>query len=193
MNGSKFVCDSVDLLDQRDEGLANLIEYAKEAAGALVTVGPIHMELIWGRDGPVMIEAGARLPGAGLPSLYANVYNPDLLSATVCTLLGMPITYVGTDTPASMPKRERLGRAICLISEVEQEFTGLEDNGLQRLRALKSYCGHKLYIKKGDTLTKTIDFATCPGVIFLAHESLRRLDEDERRVRSIFSCYLTTH
>jgi hypothetical protein len=24
-------------------------------------------EVIWGRDGPAMIEAGARLPGAGLP------------------------------------------------------------------------------------------------------------------------------
>jgi biotin carboxylase len=89
MNGSRFVCDSVDLLDPQDAELNELIENAQEVARALgVVLGPIHMDLIWERDepdGPVMIEAGARLPGAGLPSLYSEVYDPDLLSAAVCT------------------------------------------------------------------------------------------------------------
>jgi hypothetical protein len=61
------------------------------------------MDLIWERDerdGPVMIKAGARLPGAGLSSLYSEVYDPDL-SAAVCTYLGKPITYLGTPIPAS--------------------------------------------------------------------------------------------
>jgi hypothetical protein len=188
INGSRFVCDSVDLLDPQDAELDDLIIYAQEAASALGAIaGPIHMELIWGRYGPVMIEAGARLPGAGLPSLYAEVYNPHLLSAAVCMSLGKPITYV---THASRSTRERFGRTVCLISEAEHEFAGLEEDDLKRLRTLKSYCGHKLYIKKGDLLGKTIDFASCPGVIFLAHDSLRRLDEDEKRARSIFSRYL---
>ena len=188
INGSRFVCDSVDLLDPQDAELDDLIEYAQEAASALgVIAGPIHMELIWGRDGPVMIEAGPRLPGAGLPSLYAEVYNPHLLAATVCISLGKPIIPVAL---ASRSKRERFGRAVCLISEAEHEFVGLEEDSIKRLRTLKSYCGHKLYIRKGDFFRKTIDFATCPGVIFLAHESLGRLDQDEQTTRDIFSRYL---
>jgi len=52
-NNSRFVCDSVDLLDRRDAELTSLIEYVQEAAGALgVVLGPIHMELIWDRNGP---------------------------------------------------------------------------------------------------------------------------------------------
>jgi biotin carboxylase len=193
MNGSRFVCDSVDLLDPDDAELDDLIIYAQEAARALGAIsGPIHMELIWGNYGPVMIEAGARLPGAGLPSLYSEVYDPDLLSAVVCTYLDKPITCPGTIIPASSSKRKRFGRAVCLISEAEHEFCGIEDGDFQRLRTLTSYCGHKLYVKKQGTLVRTIDFATCPGVIFLAHESLQQLDEDEKRARKIFSRYLGT-
>jgi biotin carboxylase len=191
INGSRFVCHSVHLLDPQAPELGDLIEYAQEAARGLSSIsGTIHMELIWGSDGPVMIEANPRLPGAGLPSLYSRVYNPDLLSAAVCTYLGKPITYRGTLTPASSPKRERFGRLVCLISEAEHEFAGLKERDLKTLRTLKSYCGHKLYIKEHDSLLRTIDFATCPGVVFLAHESLQRLEEDEKRVRNIFARYL---
>jgi biotin carboxylase len=192
MNGSMFVCDSVDLLDPWDAELGPLIEYAQEAAHGLGALsGPVHMELISGSDGPVMIEANCRLPGAGLPSIYTQVYNPDLLSATVCTYLDKPITYKGSSIPAHSSKRERFGRIVCLISEAEHEFTGLEQGDLQKLRTLKSYGGHKLYIKKHAALVRTIDFATCPGVVFLAHKSLEKLDDDEKRARDIFSRYLT--
>ena len=133
-NGSRFVCDSVDLLDPRDAELTDLIEYAREAAGALgVISGPIHMELLWDQNGPVMIEAGARLPGAGLPLLYPEVYSPDLLSAAVNTYLGMPVSYLGMATCAYSSKRERFGRIVCLISEAEREFVGLTDGDLKKL------------------------------------------------------------
>jgi hypothetical protein len=185
-NGSRFVCESVNLLDPQDPELHDLIEYSKKAARALgVVFGPIHMELIWGCDGPVMIEAGARLPGAGLPSLYSRVYKPDLLSAAVCTYLDIAIPLHSS--------RESLGRVVCLVSEVEREFSGLKNADLKRLRMLESYWAHKLYIQERGMLVRTIDFATCPGVVFLAHNSIHRLNEDERRVRDILSPYLSIH
>jgi hypothetical protein len=85
----------------------------------------------------------------------------------ICTYLGKPITYLGTLTLASSPKRERFGRLVCLISEAKKEFSGLKDHDLEILYILESYCRHKLYI-----LERTIDFATCSGIIFLAHKSL---------------------
>jgi hypothetical protein len=183
MNGSRFVCYGVDLLDPQDPKLHDLIEYAEKAACALdVTFGSVHMELIWAQNGPVMIEANVRLPGAGLPSLYSTVYNPDLLSATVCA-------YLGVDIPM-YASRQCLGRIVCLASEAECEFPGLKDSDLKRLQMLESYCGHKLYVQKHGRLTRTVDFATCPGVVFLAHKSTQRLIEDERRVRDIFSHYM---
>jgi hypothetical protein len=113
-----------------------------------------------------------------------------LLSATVCTYLGRPITYKGTLTRASSARQERLGRIVCLISEAEHKFPGLTEGDLKRLCILKSYRGHKLYVKSNAALVRTIDFATCPGVIFLAHESLQRLDEDEKKARGMCSRYL---
>ena len=183
-NGSRFVCDFVDLLDPHDPEFGDLIEYAREAARALgIELGPIHMELIWGCDGPVMIEAGARLPGAGLPTLYSRVYNPDLLTAVVCTYLGKLIT-------GSRSERQCFGRVVCLISEAEHEFSGLTHDDLKKLQRLESYWSHKLYIQERDILVRTIDFATCPGVVFLANKSVHGLNEDEREVRGIFSRYL---
>jgi hypothetical protein len=177
----------VESSNPRDAEFTDLIEYAQEAARALgVVSGPIHMELIWGRNGPVMIEAGARLPGAGLPSLYPRVYNPDLLSATVNTCLGMPVTYLGMATRAYSSKRDRFGRIVCLISEAEREFVGLTDGDVKKLRRLESYCGHKLYIREHDRLGRTIDFATCPGVILLAHDNISHLDKTRNQSEIYF-------
>lgn len=190
INGSRFVCESVDLLDPQDATLRDLTEYAQQAARTLGAIsGPVHMELLSGSHGSVMIEANCRLPGAGLPLLYTGVYTPDLLSATVCTFLGKPIAPASASEPAA--KRERFGRVICLISEAEHEFLGLDKADETSLQNLESYRGYIFYIKEGDSLKKTIDFATCPGVVLLAHENVQRLIADEETVRIIFSPYLS--
>jgi hypothetical protein len=85
-----------------------------------------------------MIEAGARLPSVGLPSLYSSVYVPDLLSAAVNAFLGMPIPLYSF--------RKCLGRIVCFTSEAKGKFARLEDEDLERLKMLESYLGHKLYI-----------------------------------------------
>lgn len=186
-NGSRFVCESVEMLDPKDTELCGLLEYARDAARCLARLGPVHMELKWGLNGPVMIEASTRLPGAGLPLLYSQIYKPDLLSAAVLAHLGKPIS---DDVDALCSTRQRFGRMVCLISDTEREYGGLMADDETRLRMLESYWSHKLYVREGDTLVKTVDFATCPGLVFLTHENAQRLIEDEKEVRNIFSGYL---
>jgi Biotin carboxylase len=52
-----------------------LIDYAKAAAAALdIQIGPVHMEIIDSQNGPVMVEAGARLHGTIAPALLERCY-----------------------------------------------------------------------------------------------------------------------
>lgn len=47
INSSRFVCNSIDLLNLRDIELTDLIKYAQEAARAFSVIsGPIYIELI---------------------------------------------------------------------------------------------------------------------------------------------------
>ncbi|CAH2785900.1 MAG: hypothetical protein CBARDCOR_4009 [uncultured Caballeronia sp.] len=52
--------------------MGGMTDYAKQAAAALnVSVGPLHMEIIVSPQGPVLVEAGARLHGGVSVSLFS--------------------------------------------------------------------------------------------------------------------------
>ena len=184
MNGSRFVCLAADLLDPHDTSLEPLFSYAKRACRALgVTVGPVHMELMWDAAGPVMIEAGARPAGAGVPTLSAEVYDHNLIEVAARSYLGLPLH-------GSRTRMRRSGRIVLLASHNDNVFAGLAEHELEQLSRLASYRGHKFYVQPGETLSRTIDLATCPGVIFLAHEDNGVLDKDETALRALFAPHL---
>ena len=177
MNGSRFVYLAMELLNPDDPALDPLLTYAKQAARALgIRIGPVHMELMWDADGPVMIEAGARPHGAGAPNIFAEVYEPGLIDAAVRSYLGLPL-------PGQSTSMRREGRTIFLTSQNDALFAGFDEDDLAALSRLSSYRGHRLYVLRGERLSKTIDLATCPGVVFLAHDDVAILDRDEAAIR----------
>lgn len=177
-NGSMFVYESLDTLDPQAEALQPLLSYARKAAAALcIQVGPIHMEIIWSEDGPVMIEAGGRLHGGIAPLLFQQVYHSDLLSLAVDS-------YLGRERPkADAVSQISHGRIGFFCSDEQRTFTTPSPQHVQSAMADEAYCGHRYFITPGDTTPVTIDFATCPGLFWLQHPSAQQLDISTAHLR----------
>ena len=182
-NGSKFVYESLDTLDPRAEDLQPLTDYARQAAAALsIEVGPIHMEIIWSAHGPVMIEAGGRLHGGIAPLLFQQVYHPDLLSLAIDSYLGRPRPRADAVSQISH------GRIGFFCSDEQRTFAAPSPQALQSVMEDEAYCGHRYFIRPGDTTPVTIDFATCPGLFWLQHLSAPQLDISSANLRKQLWC-----
>lgn len=178
-NGSNFVYAGLDVLDPCDPQYAALISYAIEAARALkIVIGPIHMELLWNDQGPVMIEAGARLHGGIAPALFNDCYQPSLLELAVDAYTGRPILTVQC-------QRTRYGRIVFLINDRVHPYQGIAEASEALLGQLPSYRGHKIFHDPGEVLPVTIDLATCPGIVWFAHHDAQQLKEDESDCRKL--------
>lgn len=177
-NGSRFVYESLDTLDPQSQDLKPLLDYARQAAAALcIQVGPIHMEIICADDGPVMIEAGGRLHGGIAPLLFQQVYHSDLLSLAIDSYLGRPRPQADAVSQISH------GRIGFFCSDEKRTFTTPSPQDLQSAMEDEAYCGHRYFIKPGDTTPVTIDFATCPGLFWLQHPSAAQLDISAAHIR----------
>ena len=178
-NGSNFVYVGLDVLDPHDPCHAALTDYAIRAARVLgLRVGPLHMELFASADGPVMIEAGARLHGGVAPELFRDCYAPHLLDLAVNAHLG------GT-VPTAPAQRVRHGQIVFLVNDQPCRFAGSGEDFLARLRALPSYRGHKLFVAEGDRIPCTVDLATCPGIVWLAGQDVQQIESDASACRAL--------
>ncbi|MGF6097313.1 ATP-grasp domain-containing protein [Pseudomonas sp. 18175] len=177
-NGSMFVYDRLDTLDPNAESLKPLLEYARQAAAALrIEIGPIHMEIIWAEDGPVMIEAGSRLHGGIAPLLFQQTYAPDLLSLAMESYLGNAGPSAGT---VSQINHGRIG---FFSSDQQRTFQAPSSQVIQSVMEDEAYCGHRYFIEPGQTTPVTIDFATCPGLFWIRHSSPQQLEISSANLR----------
>lgn len=177
-NGSTFVYEGLDTLDPQAEHLKPLLDYARRAAAALhIQVGPIHMEIIWAEDGPVMIEAGGRLHGGVAPLLFQQVYTPDLLSLAMDSYLGSP-----------RPRNDAVsqfshGRIGFFSADEQRTFDVPSAHVIQSAMTDPAYCGHRYFIEPGTITSVTIDFATCPGLFWIHHASKQQLEVSSKSLR----------
>lgn len=180
-NGSKFVYEGLDTLDPADITLKPLLDYARQAAAALgIRVGPIHMEIIWSDQGPVMIEAGARLHGGIAPLLFTNVYKPDLLSLAVDC-------YLGTPAPHNMTAVKQInhGRIGFFYADTATRFNGPSEADLADATNNIAYGGHRYFLAPGDVTKVTVDFATCPGLFWVYHPEPAQLSHSAETLRQL--------
>jgi biotin carboxylase len=184
INDAKFVYYGLDTLNTQDTSFIPLLDYARKAARSLgIIIGPVHMELIWNEQGPVMIEAASRLHGGVAPRLFGACYLPDLLSLSVQSYAGGGVSMDGA-------YMKRFGRIAFLISERMGKFAGLETEEIEAMQRLPTYCGHKMFVRRGEMLKRTVDFATCPGVVWLAGSDSSNVEHDEMVIRRLLQLHL---
>lgn len=160
-----------------------LLDYAKRAANALdIQVGPIHMEIIESRTGPVMIEAGSRLHGGIAPKLFLETYAPDLLTLSVQSYLN--------ETPNVKEGKAKLvcsGKIGFLYCDTQKPFVPIGTEKESFLKKNPAYRGHKYYTKPGSLTPVTIDFATCPGLFWLCQHDPLELENNAKVCRDLLS------
>lgn len=133
-----------------------LSDYAKRAAKALdITYGAVHMELVMGVDGPVMIEAGARMHGTITPTLFADCYDSSLLEQLYETYFGDACNLRDAVllAPAVVSDVICIESGICSISESMLEQTLID---------LPSLKGYACVIGEGDEYVATHNLFSSP-------------------------------
>ncbi len=173
--GCPFVKKFTFLLDPREASLSNLIDYAKRAASALeIRSGAVHMELLDGHSGPVMIEAAARLHGTIAPALFMHSYAPHLLEQLYLASLS------GAE---SVPSARLIRRGI--VSDVISASPGIFQGPPGGLTAwcsnLTSFCGLQLTVDEGAPFERTKDLFSSPLNAAFCHDDDDVLWSDLRR------------
>lgn len=172
--------DFEELLDARGEQQDQVIPYVHQVLDALgIRYGPAHTEVMLTRDGPVLVECGARLHGS---------IRDDVIDR--CTPSHVTVTVDAYLDPASVKRRaarpyelRAASRCVMLISH--QRGRVVSDAGMRAVEALPSYAGSISMAQPGDVITPTVDLFTCPGIVYLVDPDREVLRRDYERLREL--------
>ncbi len=185
LNGCDFVYKDLIALDPNSDEFKDMISYAKLAAAALeIKIGPIHMELINSENGPVMIEAGARLHGGVAPYLFNHTYSPNLVELSVDCYLG-----VAPKLNSDKVKLTAYGKVCFFYSCRQTEFKMPNKENLEELKLMPEYLGHKYFISEGQITPITVDMYTMPGLYWLYSKDLLVLEKRDEDIRKLLWNY----
>lgn len=178
--GVTAIYDWDELVDPRSPEAAPLIDYTKGVLDALdIRYGPAHTEIMVDKDGPVLIECGARLDGLEYLPLAQRCFGTSQLQITCDAYLDRGAFQAGPDV--LIPR----ARSINVVLITHGETVMATTKKLSQIEALPSFAGLLLRAKPGDRLPVTVDYQTAPGVVFLAHEDRNVIESDLRQLRKL--------
>ncbi|TNM59908.1 ATP-grasp domain-containing protein [Aliirhizobium smilacinae] len=178
--GRSIAYDYAELLPYEGDIQEELIAYSVEVLAALgIRYGAAHTELFVTSNGPVLIETGARMVGSGVPRIVSICTGHGQLELTVLAYTD-PFAFQKRLTPYTLIKNARL---VAMISR--QTGTLITDPDLSEIRKLRSFHYARMYLKKGDTISRTTDLISSPGDIHLIHADVEQLDIDLKEVRRL--------
>ncbi|MFI9385420.1 ATP-grasp domain-containing protein [Kutzneria sp. NPDC052558] len=129
-------------------------QFARQVLAAFdVRIGPSHVEMKLGRDGMVLMEIGARLPGGGIPEMWERTSRLRPYHDTLAAYLGRRPELV--DSPPEFT--DRLG--ICFIRN-EGPAGVLRLDGVDEVRRLPGVLDVSVNFRTGDHVQTTRDLGT---------------------------------
>jgi len=159
-----------------------LSKYVLSALDALeIENGPGHMEVIFTKSGPCMVEIGCRCHG-GNASWYdvARAFSGyDQLNAIIDAFVQEEVFFQKVD---SVHKEKKYGRVVDLVAYERKEIKDIP--GIEFVKSLKSFHRINLFKGVGDTLDVTIDCNTTPGEVILLHEDEYQVARDFEAIHS---------
>lgn len=178
--GANFIYDYEELLPRHGEQQDQVVPYVESVLDALgIRYGPAHTEVMLTATGPVLVESGARMHGS-VPDEIVDRCTPSHQTLTA-------EAYLDPHSVARRAQRpyELAAGAYCvmLISQHEGRIVG--DAGLREIEALPSFAGTISMLGPGDTLKRTIDLFSCPGIIYLVDPDRGQLKRDYDRIREL--------
>jgi hypothetical protein len=180
-NGVPFFYDYAEILNLSDPALTSLKEYTVKVVIALgIKWGPAHPEIMLTKDGPVVVEVGARMAGAGHPILVETAQDYGQMELTMKAYTDEAGFREMAEQP---PQLLRANLWILLRTSRSGVIKSLDK--LTEIEELPSFYRMKLGIKVGDILEKTIDEGNMPGIVFLAHEDRGVVMRDYATIRRL--------
>lgn len=165
-NGVLDLCDAVHLMPREGQVQDQLAAYAGQVLDALgIRHGPSHLEIKQTADGPCLIEAAARIPGADLPHYARLALGESQLDWIVDAYLRPERFLARCHEPYRL---RRHFASVAMISPVDGELAGY--HGLDEIERLESLLEIRALVSPGDRIQRTINDLTYPMIVNLMHE-----------------------
>lgn len=160
-----------------------VLEYAYAVMAALgIHNGPAHCEIKLTRRGPVLVECAARVMGANLPFrlLNACVSKPQ----AIMNLLAYTHQALFLKRMKGSIQKKKKFIVVFLIAKQMGKVRAYSQ-AYDSIKKLDSFFSIKPAVIPGDILYKTVDYETCPGIVYLCHQDRQQLEADFTQLRSI--------
>ncbi len=143
--------------------------------------GPSHSEIMLTAKGPVLIETGARVMGANLPPEFGHSCFGHSQAELVALAYTQPEEFLRYIRQPLVLRR--YGSFIPLIAGQQGKIMAMRH--VERLQQLSSFFELQLYVKEGEELIQTIDYATIPGQVLLVHQDKAVFEADYQTIRQL--------
>lgn len=176
------IYDEAELMEFSVPEFNVIREYVFAVLNALgIKYGPAHTEVFLTKDGPVLVESGARLAGASTnPVLFERSVGHSQLGLSVLSYTNPEKFLVQIKEPYGKLKAHL--KYVMLISSAEGKVQKLNR---QLVTSLPSFFDLHFYTEVGKHLVKTRDLITSPGIIYLCHEDKDTVKKDYDFIREI--------
>jgi hypothetical protein len=181
IEGAGLMYDRNVLFDPADPAVTHIVDYIYQVLDALgIEYGASHTEVMDTDQGPTLIESAARLSGG----INRDAVLYALGASQIDLLASLAIegeTFIQRLAKSGMPLRYPVWQVQLISNQtgtVEQVF----------LDKLVADLQSKVWLNKmpepGDTITRTVDLFTTPGLIFISHADPAVLQADYQTIRA---------
>jgi len=177
--GAGYVSGSEEFISPHEPIAQELKAYTFKALDLLnITYGPAHFEIMYTKEGPQIIEMGARVQGGINPAANAICLGYQQIDKALDAYLDPSHFNAYYKNDYTLHK---FGLWVFLISEMNGKITSIPF--IEKVKLLPSFFSIQMNVNPGDDLKKTVDYYTSPGHVHLINENNESLMEDFRKLR----------
>ena len=179
--GAGYVSGCEELIPADMQISQELKAYAFRALDCLEVVnGPGHFEIMYTKEGPKIIEMGARLQGGINPDSNTACLGYHQIDKTIDA-------YLEPDRFLSYFKQDytlqKCGIWMFLISERTGKILSIPF--IEKVKALSSFFSLQMNVQVNDVLLRTVDYYSSPGSVHLVNQDSTCLKEDMALLREL--------
>lgn len=177
-NDRKTVYDYVEFVPYHQERYGELFDYTQKALDALgIRWGAAHNEIMLTKDGPRLIETGARMCGGPVVGFSREASGSSQADKLV-------EIYIDGDVSTKEYVFKKTVVPVFLKSPAKGKISNVE--AFANLSKLPTFLNEHIWFKNGDLVPQTVDYLTSIGIIALAGDC-KSILLDYEKIRSMES------
>lgn len=180
----KIIYDRDVLIDASEPVATQLITYVKKVLPALgILHGPAHTEVIIAKNGPALVETGARLNGNMHPQFHDIVLGENQARLTYLAYC-QPDHFLNKFAARTYRKRKE-----ACVMNTSTDRTGkikfINESAVKEIEELETVFKVSVKYQAGKTVVPTIDLLTSPLRIFLFSAQQSLIDNDYNTIEKL--------